>query len=141
MGRREIREQIFKLLFRVEFNQLAEMPEQTQLFLNEEENQPEAGEAVYIIDKLDNIIKRLPELDRMLNEQAAGWITSRMGKVDLTILRLAVYEMRFDPDIPVGVAINEAVELAKKFGQDNSSAFVNGVLSKFAKLEEPKGSK
>lgn len=135
MGRREIREQIFKLLFRVEFNKLEEMPEQTQLFLREEDNQPTDGDNDYIITKLDNIIKRLPELDKMLNEQAAGWMTSRMGKVDLTILRLAVYEMRFDPDIPVGVAINEAVELAKKFGQDNSSAFVNGVLSKFAKLD------
>ncbi len=140
MGRREIREQIFKLLFRVEFNKLEEMPEQTQLFLKEEENQPADEDREYIITKLENIIKRLPELDQMLNEQAAGWITSRMGKVDLTILRLAVYEMIFDPDIPVGVAINEAVELAKMFGQDNSSAFINGVLSKFAKLDESAGS-
>lgn len=137
MGRREIREQIFKLLFRVEFNRPEEMPEQTMLFFEEDENRPAAVDSEYIISKLDNILKHLSELDQMLNEQAAGWITSRMGKVDLTILRLAVYEMRFDPDIPVGVAINEAVELAKKFGQDNSSAFVNGILSKFARMDEP----
>ena len=55
-----------------------------------------------------------------------------MGKVELTIIRLAVYEMLFDEEIPTSVAINEAVELAKKFGQDESSAFVNGVLAKFA---------
>lgn len=55
-----------------------------------------------------------------------------MGKVDLTILRLAVYEIEYDDDIPTGVAINEAVELAKKFGQDSSASFVNGVLAKFA---------
>ena len=54
-----------------------------------------------------------------------------MGKVDLTILRLAVYEILFDDTIPLGVAINEAVELAKKFGQDSSPSFVNGVLAKF----------
>ncbi len=54
------------------------------------------------------------------------------GKVDLTILRLAVYEIVFDDDVPTGVAINEAVELAKKFGQEESSGFVNGVLAKFA---------
>lgn len=56
-----------------------------------------------------------------------------MAKVDLTILRLAVYEIVFDDDVPTGVAINEAVELAKRFGQEESSGFINGVLAKFAK--------
>ena len=55
-----------------------------------------------------------------------------MGKVDLTILRLAIFEIRYDDEIPVGVAINEAVEIAKKFGQEESSAFINGILSQFA---------
>ncbi len=55
-----------------------------------------------------------------------------MGKVELTIIRLAVYEIRFDETVPTGVAINEAVELAKKFGQEGSSGFVNGILAKFA---------
>ncbi len=131
MSRREIREQIFKLLFRVEFNQLDEMTEQTELFF-EEDNEADSEETAYITAKLEKILERLAELDKMLDEQAAGWDVSRMGKVDLTILRLAVYEIKFDADIPTGVAINEAVELAKKFGQDNSSAFINGVLSKFA---------
>ncbi len=67
----------------------------------------------------------------MLNEKAKGWSTNRMGKVDLTILRLAVFEIKYDEEIPTGVAINEAVELAKKFGQDSSPAFINGVLAKF----------
>ena len=74
----------------------------------------------------------LPEIDGVINEKAKGWSTSRMGKVDLTIIRLAVYEILFDEEVPVGVAINEAVELAKKFGQDGSAGFVNGVLAKFA---------
>ena len=98
MSRRELREQIFKLIFRGEFNK--------------------------IIEKLD-------EIDAMINKQAKGWTTGRMGKVDLTILRLAVYEIAFDEDVPAGVAINEAVELAKRFGQEESSGFVNGVLAKF----------
>ena len=63
---------------------------------------------------------------------AKGWKTSRMGKVDLTIIRLAVYELKYEEDIPTGVAINEAVELAKKYGTDTSSSFVNGVLAKLA---------
>ena len=71
-------------------------------------------------------------IDDMINKEAKGWDTTRMGKVDLTLIRLAVYEIKYDDEIPTGVAINEAVELAKKFGQDNSPAFVNGVLAKFA---------
>ena len=77
-------------------------------------------------------MEKLDDIDQLLNEKAKGWETERMGKVDLTILRLAVYEILYDEDIPTGVAINEAVELAKKFGQDSSPAFVNGVLAKFA---------
>ena len=68
----------------------------------------------------------------MLNEASKGWKVNRMSKVDLAIMRLAVYEMKMDEDIPVKVAINEAVELAKKFGGDDSPAFVNGVLAKLA---------
>ena len=75
---------------------------------------------------------KLAEIDALLNEKASGWDTGRMSKVDLTILRLAVYEICYDEEVPTGVAINEAVELAKKFGQDASYGFVNGVLAKFA---------
>ena len=78
----------------------------------------------------------MPEIDRILNENAKGWKTSRMNKVDLTILRLAVYELKWDDEIPVGVAINEAVELAKRFGGDDSPAFVNGVLGRVAEQEQ-----
>ena len=67
----------------------------------------------------------------MVNEKAESWTTGRMGKVELTILRLGIYEIKFDEDIPTGVAIDEAVELAKKFGQDGSGAFINGVLARF----------
>lgn len=132
MSRRELREQIFKLLFRIEFNQKEEMPAQTELFFEEEENQAAAADAAYITEKFNNIIEKLDEIDRVLNEKVQGWDIGRMGKVDLTVLRLSVYEILFDEEIPTGVAINEAVELAKKFGQDSSPSFVNGVLAKFA---------
>lgn len=137
MSRRELREQIFKLLFRIEFNSKEEMPEQTQFFFEdffeeEEENQANVSDTAYITEKLNKILDKLSEIDRILNEKVQGWNTDRMGKVDLTILRLAVYEILYDEEIPTGVAINEAVELAKKFGQDSSSSFVNGVLAKFA---------
>lgn len=131
MGRREQREQIFKLLFRVEFNPKEEMPEQCQLFFEDEENGIGEKDAAYIQGKFEKIQDKLPEIDEMINTTAKGWTTSRMGKVDLTIIRLAVYEIKFDEEVPDSVAINEAVELAKKFGQDESAGFVNGVLARF----------
>ncbi len=131
MSRRELREQIFKLLFRVEFNSMEDMAEQERLFF-EDEDAAKEEDAVYISDKYHKISEKLSEIDSQLNEKAQGWNTDRMNKVDLTILRLAVYEICYDEDVPTGVAINEAVELAKKFGQDASFGFVNGVLAKFA---------
>lgn len=131
MSRRELREQIFKLLFRVEFNSLEDMPEQEALFF-EQEDAAQGEDADYISDKYNKICQALSEIDGLLNEKAEGWNTARMSKVDLTILRLAVYEIKYDDTVPVSVAINEAVELAKKFGQNASSGFVNDILAKFA---------
>ena len=131
MSRRELREQIFKLLFRIEFNSQEEMPEQEKFFF-EDTCEADDEDCAYISAKYRKIVEKLDTIDSMLNEKAENWDTARMGKVDLTILRLAVYEITFDEEIPTGVAINEAVELAKKFGQDASSGFINGILAKFA---------
>ena len=130
MGRRELREQIFKLVFRIEFNKLEDMPEQEKLFFEEEENVATEKDEKYIVNKYEDIVSKLDVIDEMINKEAKGWETTRMGKVDLTLIRLAVFEIKFDDEIPTGVAINEAVELAKKFGQDSSPSFVNGVLAK-----------
>lgn len=131
MSRRELREQIFKLLFRIEFNDEAEMPEQMAFFFEAEESLEDSVKEE-ISRKYTAVLEKKEELDQMLDEKATGWTVSRMGKVDLTILRLALFEMLYDDAIPVSVAINEAVELAKKFGQAESPAFVNGILAKFA---------
>lgn len=131
MNRRSLREQVFKLLFRVEFNSKEEMEEQCRLFLEHEDEEISPKDAEHIIAKFSAIQERLEEIDKRIDEKAQKWSSDRMGKVDLTIIRLAVYEIVFDETIPTGVAINEAVELAKKFGQEESSGFVNGVLAKF----------
>lgn len=133
MGRHEQREQLFMLLFRVEFNNPEDMPEQVQLFFEDEERKDAGTVAEAITQKYDKITEKLPELDRLLNEKTEKWNTKRIGKVELTVLRLALYEMLYDDDIPEGVAIDEAVTIAKKYGQDASGAFVNGVLAKFVK--------
>lgn len=134
MGRRELREHIFKLLFMSDFNDGEEMNDQLAMYFDGLEVLKE-NDQEYMQSKYENIKAHLDEIDALLNEKSKGWKTSRMSKVDLSILRLAVYEMKFDEDVPVRVAINEAVEIAKAFGGDTSASFVNGILGKIAKDE------
>lgn len=131
MTRHELREQTFLLLFRADFYEPDERVAQEALF-HEERDEIKESDRIAIDRKYEAILERLPEIDRLINERTEGWKTSRMGKVELTILRLAVYEMLEDEDVPVGVAINEAVELAKAYGPDNAPSFVNGVLGRVA---------
>lgn len=134
MGRHEQREQVFKLLFQVEFHEGEDMPRQMRLFLEGNEEIPSQKVADYVEDRCQAIQAKIPEIDKLINENTEKWDTTRMGKVELTVLRLAVYEMLYDDEIPVNVAINEAVEIAKQYGQENSGGFVNAILAKFLKL-------
>lgn len=129
MKRRELREHIFKLLFLREFNEESEMPAQLALYFEGLESLKKE-EQTYMEEKYQLVCGRLEEIDAMLNEASKGWKTTRMSKADLAILRLAVYEMKYDGDIPVKVAINEAVELGKAFGGEESAHFINGILRK-----------
>ena len=132
MGRREMREHIFKLLFLREFNEAEEMPEQIKLYFDEMEDLG-PDQQTYMENKYDRIQEHLEEIDRILNEKSTGWKTKRMSKVDLNILRLAVFEMKYDEDVPVKVAINEAVEISKVFGGEDSASFIDGILGKVAR--------
>lgn len=129
MTRAAIREHIFILLFRVEFHDNTEVEEQIRLYLSDF---PSMGEEdlTYITEKTKNIISLIPDIDEKINSVSEGWPVNRLGKAELAIMRLAVYEMLYDEEIPTNVAIDQAVELAKKFGGDNSPSFVNGVLAK-----------
>ena len=129
MKRRELREHIFEILFRVEFMNEKEMEEQMELFF-EDLAEAKPADVDYIKNKYLAVREKMPMIDIIIDEKFKGWKTSRLGTVELTILRLAVYEMLFDEDVPSTVAINEAVEIAKKFGGDDTPAFVNGVLAK-----------
>lgn len=130
MTRRELRENVFKMLFRVEFHEEGEMSGQLGMMDDEVENIKDEDVA-YINNKCNDIIAKISEIDEAINASTTGWKTTRMGKVDLSIIRLAVYEIKYEDDVPAKVAINEAVELAKLYGTDNSASFVNGVLAKF----------
>ena len=143
------------LLFSADYYDKKSMEEQIDRFFEDEEEEyleeevlriEEEGGSVdeisipaYLTDGREQIrektlaiVEHIPELDRMLDEKIQGWNTGRIGKTELALLRLALYEMRYDDNISDAVAINEAVELAKKYGQDSAPSFVNGVLAKFA---------
>ena len=117
------------MLFRVEFYNQEEMSEQIALCEDDACSWKEKDKT-YIFEQVEKISEKLEEIDAKINEVSEGWKTGRMGKVDLTLIRLAVYEMLYEEDVPAKVAINEAVELAKQYGTDNSPSFVNGVLAK-----------
>lgn len=145
MTRRELREHCFKLLFCADFYPTDEMQEQVDVYFTEPKEEDDVPSGIgdivhnpmldtfdggYVKSKVEKILDVLPELDKAIDGVAQGWTTRRMGKVELTILRLALYEIKHDDDVPEKVAINEAVELAKKFGGDDSPAFINGILAK-----------
>ena len=129
MTKREEREHLFKLLFCKDFHDVAELAEQVELYQTQQEIVSEE-EFAPVKAKLNAIVAEEGSIDMILSEAASGWRLNRMGKAELTILRIAVYEIRYDEEVPDKVAINEAVELAKKYGNDASSGFVNGVLAK-----------
>ena len=130
MTRSEIREHVFNLIFRVPFHDKNELREQIDYYfdgltdVNEKDYEYIKNKALLVCELSDDI-------DEKINLVSEGWPVDRIGKAELAIMRLAVYEMLYDDDIPVNVAINEAVELAKSYGSDdNAASFVNGVLAK-----------
>lgn len=130
MTRHELREQTFKMLFGAEFHE--EDPGESLNNYVEVSLDGPAGEAEKqeMIEKVTAVYEKRDELDALINSVAEGWNTKRMGRAELNILRLALYEMRCDESVPVKVAINEAVELAKEYGEDDAPAFVNGILAR-----------
>ena len=128
MNRTAIREQAFKLLYSLEIQKDINEAEQIDLYL--ESNNIKDEEAVsYIKDAIFGIDKNKKDIDeKIVQNLKSNWKLERVSKIDLTILRLAIYEIKYK-DLPYKVAINEAVELAKKYGEDTSKNFVNGILA------------
>lgn len=138
MNRTVMREHIFKLLFRVEFHDTVEFEQQISMYFDALREGTKEEKAIdvneddynYIHDKAVAIKNNIADIDAKINEISEGWPTTRLGKAELSIMRLATYEALYDDDIPTNVAINEAIELAKKYGSDNAPSFINGVLAK-----------
>ena len=133
MSRRSARKNAFFMMFQMDFNEAAEFEQVKELFFAEKEEPVEEGDKAFILSEVEGTREHMAEIDALIEQSAKGWDPERMNKVDLAILRLAVYEMKWG-ETPVGVAINEAVELAKKFSSDEAPAFINGVLGKAAQI-------
>ena len=100
------------------------------------DNEPGAADRAYITRVLDGVVNHLDELDREIEAASRDWRVERMPKVDLTILRLATWEILHEEDVPGSVAINEAVELASRYSDPASGRFINGVLGTILRKKE-----
>ena len=129
MTRHQVREHIIKLLYMKEFAG-EDMPLRMAIYLDELSLRED--ERWMLEERYEAVVRRFEDIDGNITRTAKGWKIGRMSKVDLSILRLAVYELLFDENIPDGVAINEAVELAKSYGGEESSSFINGILGVIA---------
>lgn len=130
MSRREQREEIFKLLFRLPFYTREEFLEQLKLFSQTNCDKINSDVCRYIVNKAEAVFNNLEAIDEMISANTRGWSIERLSKVVLAILRLGIYEIVYDPDIPDRVAINEAVELSKAYADEEAFTFVNALLGK-----------
>ena len=135
MLRSQVREEIFKIIFRVPFNGMEEMEEQLDFSMEELENKSSENQT-YIREKVKAILNRLEDIDGLIASNCEGWSLNRIGKAEIAIMRIAVYEMTYEADISDQIAINEAVELTKAYCDENAKGFVNAVLGKISKTQE-----
>lgn len=133
MGRRYARESTMKLLYQMEMNSDFS-DEIVNIFF--ESNNFSISEKEYVEDAIYTIISNLKEIDHHIKENIEGWKLHRLARIDLCILRIAIYEIIYREDIPVEVSINEAIEVAKIYSTDESSKFINGVLGGFVRRRD-----
>lgn len=126
MKRRTAREKALQALFQMNISGI-EAEEAIENVLEDEKKDP------FLQQLVEGTIEHLPEIDAEIQKHLENWTLDRLAKVDITILRIGMYELLFHDDIPENVAINEAIEIAKIFGDDQSGKFINGILSKAKK--------
>lgn len=130
MTRQKQRKTVFQLVYSLNYQGL----NNKESILNEFYRQQESVEPIpYINETFNGICENWDAINDMIEPALANWSMKRLNAVCLAILRLAVYEIKFNPDVPDRVAVNEAIELAKEFGEEDSGSFVHGVLGSIAK--------
>lgn len=132
MNRTTIRENAFKLIYSLEIQKAEDLEEQIELFFESNDIKDQEAKK-YIKSAILGIKEKEIDILKAIEQNLkSDWKLSRIAKLDLAILKLAIYEIRYN-EIPYKVAINEAVELAKKYGEDKSKKFVNGILASIVK--------
>ncbi|MCR5587434.1 MAG: transcription antitermination factor NusB [Lachnospiraceae bacterium] len=135
MKKTEFRENIFKMLFAALYHTDEESAEQAALYIDTLGNISEKNKE-NLVKKYEGVLAHREEIDGWINEKAEGWDTQRMARADLCALRLGIYEMVFDEDVAVKVAMSEAVNIISEFGTEKSPDFVNGILAAVNKDEK-----
>jgi len=130
LTRHKLRDRVFGLVFRIEFYDKDDLEEQIGFFEESGKEEYLEEDLEYIVTKFRGVLSSLSAIDELIDKCAVGWTRNRMGKCELASLRLGIYEMLYDDDIPVSVAMDEAVEIAKTYGDNSSGAFVNAILTK-----------
>ena len=128
-ARREGREQALQILYGMESNPVS-LPQALHNF--REGARGAAASRAFAEELVVGVVEHKAEIDARIEDKSTNWTVPRMARIDLNILRLAVFELVFRPDIPANVTINEAIEIAKKFGTEESPSFVNGILDQIA---------
>ena len=136
MNRREARKNAFYLIFQIGFHQTEELEQMKELFFEQKEQEIPKEQREFILKEVEGTKAHLLEIDEIITKKTKKWKKERISKVDIAILRLAIYEIYFSEEVPNSVAINEAVELAKEFGTEQSSAFINGILGSIVSEKE-----
>lgn len=136
MNRREARKNAFYLIFQIGFHQTEELEQMKELFFEQKEQEIPKEQREFILKEVEGTKAHLLEIDEIITKKSKKWKKERISKVDIAILRLAIYEIYFSEEVPNSVAINEAVELAKEFGTEQSSAFINGILGSIVSEKE-----
>ncbi|MCT4612407.1 MAG: transcription antitermination factor NusB [Clostridia bacterium] len=127
MTRREARKRAFELIFKMDFSYLTDKFDQLDIFFDENEEIDEETKN-YIMNTVKGVYDNVENIDKMIDENLKGWKFDRLTKVDKSILRLVVFEIYYSKDIPMGVAINEGIEITKEYSTDDAPSFINGVL-------------
>ncbi len=129
MGRRASREMAMKLLYQLEIQKDDREAQKAHFF---EENSLAPNDKAYINDVIDGVFANKESISNLIEMHSRGWKIGRISKIDLSIMRLSIYEICYRNDIPYSVSVNEAVELAKRYSSEEAGSFINGILSKIS---------
>lgn len=136
MSRKKIRENLYIMLFRLDFYNREELLNQADIYLSDEIEGASTKDKEELKNKFISVLEHLNEIDTQIEEKSKGWTVKRISKAELTVLRLAVFEILYLDDVPDGVAINEAVELSKLYCGEKAKGFINGILASVVRGKE-----